>query len=288
MTFMFKGQRRYLERLSTDELHTEALALGLDAPFGLDRVLLIDEMLDAGFTMEMETEEPSLRDAPFEEEPVPLPQRYNMTYIETVVRDPLWVFLYWELRESEKTLLESAPGFGGYLLRILRVNEKAKLKEEGAAIEDAGTAAGAPLAEDANTTGGAYPAETEVLRVPINLSDSGWYLGRNEDNGKQAYIAQLCVLKDKKPRLLAASPRFGSHYTEERLAAIPGRVINPVETEKAGVKNALQNTDLKGCPFAPRCSLAKKECASDIPPLRRTDGGLIRCFMTKGAADETP
>ena len=47
--------------------------------------------------------------------------------------------------------------------------------------------------------------------------------------------------------LLASSPRFGTHYTTERLVSIPGRVTDPAHPEP-------------GCPFAPRCQYAKDEC----------------------------
>jgi peptide/nickel transport system permease protein len=54
--------------------------------------------------------------------------------------------------------------------------------------------------------------------------------------------------------LLAASPRFGSHYSTERLKVIPGKVADPVNPES-------------GCPFAPRCALAAPACALSIPSL---------------------
>ncbi|MDY6396429.1 MAG: ABC transporter ATP-binding protein, partial [Treponema sp.] len=47
--------------------------------------------------------------------------------------------------------------------------------------------------------------------------------------------------------LLASSPRFGMHYTAERLVSIPGRVTDPAHPQP-------------GCPFAPRCQYAKDEC----------------------------
>ena len=47
--------------------------------------------------------------------------------------------------------------------------------------------------------------------------------------------------------LLASSPRFGTHYTTERLVSIPGRVTDPANPQP-------------GCPFAPRCQYAKDEC----------------------------
>ncbi len=49
--------------------------------------------------------------------------------------------------------------------------------------------------------------------------------------------------------LLASTPRFGTHYTEERLVSIPGRVSDPAHPEK-------------GCPFAPRCAHSRERCRS--------------------------
>jgi oligopeptide/dipeptide ABC transporter ATP-binding protein len=65
--------------------------------------------------------------------------------------------------------------------------------------------------------------------------------------------------------LLAASPRFGSHYSRGRLITIPGKVTDPAAPEP-------------GCPFAPRCEQAKPECVRAIPPLRVTEGRGLRCM----------
>ena len=50
--------------------------------------------------------------------------------------------------------------------------------------------------------------------------------------------------------LLASSPKFGSHYSKEKLVSIPGRVTDPAHPEL-------------GCPFAPRCNFAKEECMTE-------------------------
>ncbi|MDR2246774.1 MAG: ABC transporter ATP-binding protein [Treponema sp.] len=55
--------------------------------------------------------------------------------------------------------------------------------------------------------------------------------------------------------LVAASPRFGSHYSRERLVPIPGKVTDPARPEP-------------GCPFAPRCAQARGECDAAIPELK--------------------
>ncbi|MDR1072054.1 MAG: dipeptide/oligopeptide/nickel ABC transporter permease/ATP-binding protein [Treponema sp.] len=79
--------------------------------------------------------------------------------------------------------------------------------------------------------------------------------------------------------LVAASPRFGSHYSRDRLIPIPGKVTDPAHPEP-------------GCPFAPRCTQARSECAVAIPALKPLagDGGnsggiaahIIRCVLGGG------
>ena len=61
--------------------------------------------------------------------------------------------------------------------------------------------------------------------------------------------------------LLAASPRFGSHYTKERLKVIPGKMADPVNPEP-------------GCPFAPRCPAENDEtgCRARVPELIAING----------------
>ncbi|MCL2070580.1 MAG: dipeptide/oligopeptide/nickel ABC transporter ATP-binding protein, partial [Treponema sp.] len=55
--------------------------------------------------------------------------------------------------------------------------------------------------------------------------------------------------------LLSASPRFGSHYSRERLKVIPGKVAEPASPEP-------------GCPFAPRCAEAADECRKEGAPCK--------------------
>jgi peptide/nickel transport system permease protein len=66
--------------------------------------------------------------------------------------------------------------------------------------------------------------------------------------------------------LLAASPLFGSHYSQGLLAAIPGKVADPADSSL-----------LSSCPFAPRCSFAREECRASVPALSG-GGRQIRCL----------
>ncbi len=55
--------------------------------------------------------------------------------------------------------------------------------------------------------------------------------------------------------LLAAAPRFDSHYSTSPLLSIPGKVPDP-------------SRPLPGCPFAPRCSRVMSGCRTELPPLQ--------------------
>lgn len=70
--------------------------------------------------------------------------------------------------------------------------------------------------------------------------------------------------------LLAAAPRFESHYSRARLLSIPGRVPDPADPEP-------------GCPFAPRCAFAKAACSAAVPPLSPRSAvngaGSRRCIL---------
>ncbi|MCL2835007.1 MAG: dipeptide/oligopeptide/nickel ABC transporter permease/ATP-binding protein, partial [Treponema sp.] len=75
------------------------------------------------------------------------------------------------------------------------------------------------------------------------------------------------VLHPYTKALLAASPEFGSHYTKDRLAVIPGRVIDPANPGD-------------GCPFTARCGIAGDNCAVTMPKLAGIPGNMhmVRCL----------
>ncbi|MDR0410195.1 MAG: DUF4912 domain-containing protein [Spirochaetaceae bacterium] len=116
----------YLERLSTPELRTLAVHFGVDIPEELDRPFIIEELLDNApcltffqtGTTAIDTDFADNEDAPLVPEPVELPKRYNITRIDAIVRDPLWVFVFWEIRDADKKLYEKLSGFHKYFLRV--------------------------------------------------------------------------------------------------------------------------------------------------------------------------
>lgn len=169
--------RAYLESLTTPDILKMADDLGMDIPPELDRIFIIEEMLDlssaeeeapdtaaegaeaidglgqpkspADFSQAGIRHETDGPDSGFIES-APLPKQYNITYIDVMIRDPLWAFVFWELKTQDRELLEKSPDFEGYFLKVSAL---------------------APGSSEQS-------ADNEgIFTVPVAPGDSAWYLG---------------------------------------------------------------------------------------------------------------
>ncbi|MDR1128135.1 MAG: DUF4912 domain-containing protein [Treponema sp.] len=141
--------RAYLEGLTTGELAALAENQGIDIPPGLERGFIIEEILEALSDAFFNDNALSGEDmAELEEkdfpEAAPLPRQYNITYIDVIIRDPLWVYAFWEIKNSEREILEKNAGFQGYCLKV------------------------SPLGKC---------GDGECFTVSVGVSDFAWYLG---------------------------------------------------------------------------------------------------------------
>jgi hypothetical protein len=179
--------KEYLESLSIGELTSMADAYNIDLPPELERIFIIEELLD----FLSEDEDIAEETAPLQGEirylePVPLPKQYNITFIETILRDPRWVFAYWEVRSSEREKYERDSEFEGYKLLVEPLSHKAgsvdvRLK--------------GPNSED-----------DDVFTILVGNDDHAWYLGFPPGGGR--YRVKLCVLKGEERIILAVSRPF--------------------------------------------------------------------------------
>ena len=53
-----------------------------------------------------------------------LPLRYNETGATLLLRDPSWVFCYWDLEDKKVDEIRNTPGFQGLLLRVVELNTR--------------------------------------------------------------------------------------------------------------------------------------------------------------------
>jgi len=187
--------KAYLESLANADLLKLADDWGLDVTQNQDRDFLIEELLDVS---SLEGDESN--GAPEEEttdlvfvESAPLPRYYNVTFIEVMIRDPFWAFVFWEIKASEKEQLEKAQDFNGYYLRV-------KLLKTEAGISD-------------------RQGLEEMLTVQVSPVDTAWYIGfaPNSENevlgpdenqlktGQNQYIVELCASVGENETVLAVS-----------------------------------------------------------------------------------
>jgi hypothetical protein len=175
--------RPFLERLTTAELIKLADRAGIDVPFGLERIVIIEELLEAMDDARTGAE----KTAPFPLEErrqpastAPLPRHYNISYVNVLVRDPLWAFAFWEVNAHDKELHEKAPDFGGYCLRV----------------------ESDPFLDDSQAQG----AENSSFTVQVGIGDSAWYLGFSPSGG--TFKVELCAIHREESVVLAVSQPF--------------------------------------------------------------------------------
>ena len=144
--------RAHLETLTTPELIKMADSLGVDIPYDLDRIFIIEELL---LITSLDTDTPGegpeldMKDLVLVES-APLPKQYNITYIDVMIRDPLWAFVFWEIKAQDKEQFEKSQDFEGYYLKVTLMEKSADSFQ---AVAEGG------------------------FTVPVEPGDSAWYLG---------------------------------------------------------------------------------------------------------------
>jgi hypothetical protein len=173
-------KRPLLESLSTGELIRLADSYGIEIPPGLERVFIVRELLDIALDEEADSEEnrEAYQNAVHDDltETAALPKQYNITFIEVMVRDPLWAFVFWEIKKSDKELFERESDFKGYCLRVIPLESAGRGEKE------------------------------QPFIVSVGINDTAWYLGFPPAEGR--YQVELCVLQNEKETVLAFSRPF--------------------------------------------------------------------------------
>ena len=173
--------RAYLETLSAAELLKLADKYYVDIPDGLERIFIIEELLENFYGNEDKNHADNDMVSDFLEAAV-LPRQYNISFIDVIIRDPLWAFVFWELKSHEREQCEKAPDFEGYCLKAVPVYgtdaQEAKLQN--------------------NTD--------QNFIVPLGLNDSARYLGFPRAEG--SFRIELCAVQAGQPLPLISSGPF--------------------------------------------------------------------------------
>jgi len=178
-------------------------SFGIEIPPELDRIFIIEELLEIT-SSDGAAEDTSIDLAPPEAdladsdwlEPVPLPRQYNITFIEVMIRDPFWAFVFWEIKAQDKEQFERAQDFDGYYLKVSPWGVSAPAAPAQPGLEAEG-----------------------VFTVPVSVNDTAWYLGlspaapkgktfESSHDGPKQYKVELCVGTKETEMVLAVSSPF--------------------------------------------------------------------------------
>lgn len=159
-----------MERLSTDELIGLAEGYGLEIPAGLDRIFIIEELMYLGHNGNGKAESYEAHGT--------LPRLQTVSTVEVIVRDPLWAFVFWEIKGNDKEMYENIDEFEGYCLRVIPLNENNHCPDMSASFS-----------------------------VAVGKKDSAWYVGFPPDGGC-LFVVELCVSRWENIIVLATSRPF--------------------------------------------------------------------------------
>ena len=169
--------RAYLETLSNGDLVSLADRYGLDMPSELNRRFVVEELLEASADVDSaEVEDGALRDEDGEEAPEGIPETYNESFVNVLLRDPVWAYVFWEIKTQDRQAREHEADFEGYFLRV------------------------------SGPRGAKAGGVESSFVVPVGKLDDAWYLCLPGETGW--YRIDLCAVMGKSEDLLASSPPF--------------------------------------------------------------------------------
>jgi len=118
--------RQYLESVSTADLITLADDYGIDIPDSLNRRFIISELLDVAEDLENEKKSDSKFkiDKDVVEKMSSLPLSYNETQISVILRNPAWVFVFWDLKDSDLKSINRDSSFTSLSLHVSFYNDR--------------------------------------------------------------------------------------------------------------------------------------------------------------------
>jgi len=121
--------RASLEKLSFSDLVQLADEYGVDVPEDLDRRFLIAELLELAEESNNREDEMIIASESDDQQPLVLNGNFNETQVSCVLRNPAWLFVFWNLNSNDLSKIEDNPACS-LKLRICSLNDPKDLKPE--------------------------------------------------------------------------------------------------------------------------------------------------------------
>ena len=121
--------RASLEKLSFSDLVKLADEYGVDVPEDLDRRFLIAELLEIAEESNNIEEEMVIASDNDEQHPLVFSGNFNETQVSCVLRNPAWLFVFWNLNSNDAAKISEDPS-SSLRLRICSLSDPKDLKPE--------------------------------------------------------------------------------------------------------------------------------------------------------------
>ena len=121
--------RASLEKLSFSDLVQLADEYGVDVPEDLDRRFLIAELLEIAEESNNKEEEMVIATDNDEQQPPIFCGNFNETQVSCVLRNPAWLFVFWNLNSNDAAKISEDPS-SSLRLRICSLTDPKDLKPE--------------------------------------------------------------------------------------------------------------------------------------------------------------
>jgi uncharacterized protein len=190
--------RSYLETLSSADLISLADDYDIDIPSDLNRRFIIGELLEISEELKRNKKTDMLiaSDADPGDVSDRLPETYNETHISVVLRNPVWAFVYWDIRETDLSILKSEKSQSVLSLNVLFFDS-----DKSAKVADS-------------------------FDIQIPLSEREQYILLPADK-KYVRIDLSAVLHNQGPQILASSRRVElPHGCTSLVSSCPGKVLS--------------------------------------------------------------
>jgi uncharacterized protein len=213
-----------LNAMSNDELLGLAEELGIEAPKGLERPFLVMEIFEAaqdvssaapdggGSGLDLKRSAQRADEGEAQDPQSPLAARYNENSIHAMIRDPEWAYLFWDLRDDERSTVRE----GDQRSLCVRVLELANPQD-------------------------APQNALSWFEFPVQGDDGEWFVNLPEDGA--CYLFEIAAHEGQERRIIARSNPVCAPRSRraEDYARLPRRTKALMEL--AGLPLALERDD---------------------------------------------
>lgn len=209
--------KQELESMSTSDLISLADEYGIEIPDNLNRRFIIEELLETSEELFNSFNSNEKDDVTIDESenefPDELPLSYNDTEINLTMRNPEWIFVFWDISESDFTELKFDENFKNLFLHI--------------AFYDS-------LDDDEK------PLDSIEIKIELETREQYILIPKNK---KVLNVTLVASFENEEPRILASTRRIQIPSVNEDIKNMkPGMKLNfPPLVNLSGLKTILHD-----------------------------------------------